>query len=135
MIYAVLDTNVIVSALMSGNPESPTKRCLRATLGERVCPLYNDKIIAEYREVLSREKFGFDLSNIEVIVDKIVADGMSIEQLPCDDEFTDQTDRVFYEVAMAKAEDGAKVVTGSVRHYPVSPIVVTPAEFCAMVGI
>ena len=135
MIYAVLDTNVIVSAMMSGNPESPTKRCLRAALGGRVCPLYNDKIIAEYREVLTRKKFGFGADKVEVIVNRIVADGMSIEQMPCDDEFPDQTDRVFYEVAIAKSEEGAKVVTGNTRHYPISPIVVTPAEFCAMIGI
>ena len=135
MIYAVIDTNVIVSAMMSGNPESPTKRCLRAVLSGKVCPLYNDKIIAEYRDVLTRSKFNFDNERVEVIVSKIVSDGLNTEQIPSAENFPDPTDRVFYEVALAKSDEGAKIVTGNARHYPISPIVVTPAEFCEMIGI
>ena len=135
MIYAVFDTNVVVSALMSDNRESPTKRCLRAALGGIVRPLYNDAVISEYRDVLARKKFGFDLEKIQTIIAKIVDDGLCVDQIPCDENFPDATDRVFYEVALAKADVGAKIVTGNSRHYPTSPIVVTPAEFCVMVGI
>ena len=135
MICAVIDTNVIVSAMMSGNPESPTKRCLRAMLSGKVCPLYNDKIIAEYRDVLTRSKFNFDNERVEVIVRKIASDGLNTEQIPSAENFPDPTDRVFYEVALAKSDEGAKIVTGNARHYPISPIVVTPAEFCEMIGI
>ena len=135
MIYAVLDTNVIVSGMISGNPESPTKRCLRSILSGRVCPLYNDKIIAEYREVLTRQKFHFGADKIDAIINEIISDGLNTEQIVSDESFIDVSDRVFYEVALAKADDDAKVVTGNLRHYPISPIVVTPAEFCTMIGI
>ena len=135
MIYAVIDTNVIVSALLSGNPDSPTKRCLRAVLSGRVCPLYNDKIVAEYRDVLTRSKFHFGNERVEVIINKIIYDGLNTEQIPSGENFPDPTDRVFYEVALAKSDEGAKIVTGNTRHYPISPIVVTPAEFCDMIGL
>ena len=135
MIYAVIDTNVVVSGMMSANPESPTKRCLRAVLGGTVCPLFNSKIISEYREVLSRDKFKFGAERVAAIIARIEADGLCIDQLHSAEKFTDETDRVFYEVALAKADDGAKVVTGNSKHYPISPIVVSPAEFCAMIGV
>ena len=135
MIYAVLDTNVLVSAILSRNPDSPTKRCLRAAVGGLIRPLYNDKIITEYREVLSRDKFDFGMDRVNAILRQIVVNGSDITPMASDEDFPDPTDRVFFEVALAKSEEGAKVVTGNARHYPTSPIVVTPAEFCAIVGI
>ena len=52
--YAVIDTNVLVSAMLRWNsiPGSVTEE----TLTGRIIPLLNDEIIAEYREVLSRPK-------------------------------------------------------------------------------
>ena len=38
----------------------------------------------------------------------------------------DESDRVFYEVALSKED--AYLVTGNQKHFPVTPIVVTPAE-------
>ena len=40
--------------------------------------------------------------------------------------FSDPKDVVFYEVAMSKKD--AFLVTGNQKHFPKSPIVVTPAE-------
>ena len=135
MIYAVLDTNVIVSALMSGNPKSPTKRCLKAAVSCKVRPLYNNEIIAEYRDVLSRKKFDFDQDKIEIIIRKIISVGLKVEPMPSAEVFADKSDRVFYEIALAKSANDAKVVTGNTRHFPQSPIVVTPSEFCVIADI
>ena len=41
-------------------------------------------------------------------------------------------ERVFYEVALAGFEDDTRLVTGNFRHYPISPIVVTPAQMIAI---
>lgn len=41
--------------------------------------------------------------------------------------------KVFYSSALA--EDGAKVVTGNLKHFPKTPIVVSPTEFCTILGI
>ena len=56
-IYAVVDTNVIVSALIAKNPQSPPNLVLREMLDGKIIPLYHADIIEEYREVLSRTKF------------------------------------------------------------------------------
>jgi putative toxin-antitoxin system toxin component, PIN family len=55
--YAVIDTNVIVSALISKSFTSNPVKVLRAIFQERIVPLFNEEILAEYREVLSRPKF------------------------------------------------------------------------------
>ena len=50
MIKAVIDTNVLVSALWTKNPNSPTRRILIALLQGQFIPLHNDEILAEYSE-------------------------------------------------------------------------------------
>ena len=52
-IFAVIDTNVIVSALLSSNLESNPVKVFRAILQERIVPLYNDEILEEYKSVES----------------------------------------------------------------------------------
>ncbi|MCL1799557.1 MAG: putative toxin-antitoxin system toxin component, PIN family [Eggerthellaceae bacterium] len=53
----VIDTNVLVSALWqeSGNPAALVKKVLEGELE----PLYDDRIMAEYREVLVRSRRDF----------------------------------------------------------------------------
>lgn len=55
--FAVIDTNVIVSALISKNIDSNPSKIFRAIVQERIVPLYNDEILAEYRCVLSDQNF------------------------------------------------------------------------------
>ena len=55
--YAVIDTNVIVSALLKWN--SVPGVVLQAVFNGFVVPVYNDEILNEYRNVLNRPKFGF----------------------------------------------------------------------------
>lgn len=59
MIYAVIDTNVLVSALLSRHPDTATVQVVSAISKSRFRPLYNKEILAEYRDVLSRPKFSF----------------------------------------------------------------------------
>ena len=55
-LFAVIDTNVIVSALISKNIDSNPGKVFRAIVQERIVPLYNDEILAEYRCFLSLPK-------------------------------------------------------------------------------
>ena len=57
--FAVFDTNVLVSALMSTRTDSPTVRLLDYVIDERIVLLYNDEILSEYDDVLHRSKFNF----------------------------------------------------------------------------
>ena len=61
MIYAVIDTNVLVSALLSRRSDAATVQVVSAIYEKGICPLFNDEIIAEYEEVLCRPKFSFPL--------------------------------------------------------------------------
>ena len=49
-----------------------------------------------------------------------------MERTKTEEVFIDPKDVVFYEIALSK--EGSYVVTGNTKHFPVSPIVVTPAE-------
>ena len=126
MIYAVIDTNVIVSALFIKNIEAATIKVLNALLEGKIVPLYNDEIIAEYEEVLHRSKFHFTPSLVNKYLKSICKMGISSERVHSDEVFPDQDDVVFYEVALSKED--AYLVTGNTKHFPKTPIVVTPAE-------
>ena len=54
MIYAVIDTNVFVAALLSRHSDSATIQVVNALFRNGICPLYNPEIIAEYKDVLHR---------------------------------------------------------------------------------
>ena len=87
----------------------------------------NDEILEEYKSVLSRPKFHLNLSLIETVIKAIITDGLNIDRTPAADiEFPDPKDIVFYEVALS-VED-SYLITGNIRHFPVKPFVVTPAE-------
>ena len=58
-VYAVIDTNVVVSSMLTDNQSSPTKYVLSSVRDGIIVPMINDDIIEEYKEVLSRDKFHF----------------------------------------------------------------------------
>ena len=126
MIKAVIDTNVIVSAYITKNLEAATSKVLEAVMQNKLTPIYNDKILNEYTEVLHRKKFGIPEHLIKWVIDKIITNGVRGERVISDEFFPDPKDVVFYEVALSKED--AYLVTGNTKHFPKKPIVVTPAE-------
>ena len=126
MIYAVIDTNVLVSALLSRYPDAATVQVVSAISKSGFRPLYNQEILAEYRDVLSRPKFSFPSQAIVSILDAIQEIGILSDRIESQEFFPDPKDVVFYEVALSK--DDAYLVTGNTKHFPNKPIVVTPAE-------
>ena len=127
MIKAVIDTNVLVSGLWTHDPEAPTKKVLSALLAGDFVFLQNDQIVAEYIDVLNREKFNFDKEEVSRLIEYIRCAGVALQPCLSNASFPDPDDRVFYEVALA--EPNARLVTGNLKHYPISPIVVTPVQF------
>ena len=125
--YAVLDTNVLVSAILGASRMSIPTKVLKAVTEEKLVPLYNDEIIDEYREVLLRKKFNFDPELIETVLNTIVTDGIYIDRTKSIEEiFPDPKDIVFYEVSLSK--EGSYLVTGNIKHFPQKRFVITPAE-------
>ena len=126
MIYAVIDTNVFVSALLTSNIEAATVKVLKALLQGKIVPLYNKEIFDEYNEVLTRSKFHFSPDLVNYYLNTISDMGIPAERIQSNEVFPDIDDAVFYEVALSKED--AYLVTGNKKHFPKSPIVVTPAE-------
>ncbi len=114
-VIAVIDTNILVSALISRNPDSAAVKVLAAVFEKRITPMINDEIMKEYREVLARPKFRLP---------KDLVSGVS-NRVACNEFFPDADDRVFYEVALSNSD--AYLVTGNARHFPKARIVVSPA--------
>ena len=132
MIKAVIDTNVLVSAFWTKNRLSPTVRIANAIAQDMFMPVYSTEMISEYREVLSRTKFNFSAVEVNALVDHIVTHGELSEPAEVNAYFHDPDDKVFYCTAIAKE---SKLVTGNIKHYPHADFVVTPAQFCELLGI
>lgn len=133
MVYAVIDTNVIVSALITKSPESPVLQVIQRIFSGRVCALVNDEILAEYNEVLSRSKFGLEKETVEAVVSELLKHSLNVDAPSNEVVLPDPKDVVFYNVVLAKRDDGAYLVTGNTKHFPACGFVVTPREFLDIV--
>ena len=130
--YAILDTNVLVSAMYTGNPSAATRQILDLTLEGTITPLVNKEIVDEYSEVLSRDKFPFKPEDVSFVVDAFKSIGFDPGRTTAKEVYLpDPKDIVFYEVALSK--EGAFLVTGNTRHFPKEPIVVTPAQMLEII--
>ena len=126
MVYAVIDTNVFVSALITHNSNASTARVLENLLLHRIIPLYNDDIIKEYDEVLHRAKFKLSEEQISTVIEHVKENGIDSSRFPYAGEMPDEDDRVFYEVCLSKED--SFLVTGNLKHFPKEPQVTTAAE-------
>ena len=124
--YAVFDTNVLVSAMITHNPDAPTVKVIEAMALKKIVPLYNEEIVGEYDNVLHRDKFNLLDEDVENMIASILKNGLKVERTENGMESADATDAVFYEVALSK--EGSFVITGNAKHFPKTPIVVSPAE-------
>lgn len=131
MIYVVIDTNVLVSALLSKHPDSSTVVIRDHLLEGDIIPLFNREIISEYITVLTRPKFQLPTDKINDIIEVILQNGILLERTKSAHDFIDISDAVFYEVALSK--EGALLVTGNTKHFPKTPIVVTPIELLRII--
>ena len=76
-VFAVFDTNILVSALTSRRSDTAVVHALEALLSGEVIPLYNDEILQEYDEVLHRERFHLPERLVAAIIRKIKKDGIA----------------------------------------------------------
>ena len=128
MVFAVIDTNVFVAALLTKNNDSATVKIYDAIADGQITPLYHKDILDEYAEVLGRPKFKFSKEKIDAVLELIVKYGVEVFPKPTGEILIDMDDLIFYEVAMEKREDDSYLVTGNQKHYPIRDFIVTPAE-------
>jgi len=130
---AVFDTNVVVSGFLS--PAGPPGRIVEWIRNGSVQAVLDDRIMAEYAEVLARPVFRLPVAEVELVLAAIRARSFWVEAgaahtvrgLP------DPDDAPFLECALTS---GVPLVTGNIRHFPKiaakNVTVITPAQFVAL---
>ena len=129
--YAVIDTNVLVSSLLTKNGNSPVVKIVDAIRDSKVIPMYNDDIFIEYTEVLNRDRFGLDEDVVAETLAMIKSRGINCEGKPVSDILPDPDDVIFYEVAMSRED--SYLVTGNLKHFPQNGRVVSPSEMLMII--
>ncbi len=109
----VLDTNVLVFAMLSGS--GAPYFVLQLVQQSAVTLLADPRIFAEYDEVTARSGFGFDEKERRSMLDLLAQIAEPVVALPLRLSLPDPDDRVFVEVAVAGDADA--IVTGSIRHF------------------
>ena len=122
---AVIDTNVIVSALLT--PSGPSARILALVLSGTITIVYDNKILPEYIDVLNREKLKINKEWINLVIDFISKEGEFIMASPQAAKFDDEDDRVFYELYKTGGID--YLIIGTARHFPREKGIVSPGKF------
>ena len=114
MIRAVIDTNVLVSGLLS--PTGNEALILLAVHQGLVRPCFSDAMLAEYGDVLARPKFAFPPDEIAALLAMFLEKGERF----CPDTpalaLPDPDDAKFLHCALAAGADC--LVTGNLRHFP-----------------
>ena len=133
IVHAVIDTNILVSALLTSNPTSPTKGVLDQVREENITPMINGEIIEEYAEVLSRSKFHFAKTDIEDTLNLFLVKGENYTPECLREGFADPDDIIFYETYLM--EDEAYLISGNLKHFPSEPRIVSPADILHIIRI
>ena len=126
MIKAVLDTNVLVSALWT--PLGNCSTIVKLIITDRIIPCFDQDILNEYRAVLSRPRLAFLPEHTNKFLEEITSRGLNVSIKPSTIDFLDETDRKFYDVAKYCE---AYLITGNIKHFPEDAFVVNPAGFLA----
>ncbi len=132
MTRAVFDTNVIVSGFLS--PAGPPGRIVEWLRAATIQAVLDDRIAAEYAEVLARPRFGLPADEVSLVLAAIGAAAFRVDvgAQHASPGLPDPDDAPFLECARAA---GVPLVTGNLRHYPRTKArgvaVLTPARFVA----
>ena len=113
-VRAVIDTNILVSALLT--PDGVSAQLIAAIRSRVLTPVVSEIILAEYAEVLNRPKFGFAnkltgslLEDMKGLALFLNSQSISLQDLP------DPDDAPFIAAAITAA---CPVITGNSRHFP-----------------
>lgn len=132
-LHAVIDTNILVSAMLTSNPASPTKGVLDQVRKGNVTPMINDEIVEEYGEVLSRSKFHFAKTDVEDTLNLFSVKGENYTPEYLREGFADPDDTIFYETYLMK--DDAYLITGNLKHFPSESRIVSPADIIHIISL
>lgn len=129
-IYAVLDTNVIVSSLLT--PEGNCGKIFSLIERQELTILISEEIMEEYVEVLHRKKFNFEEKAIynQILTIRAFGEPTDLFEKKINEKFIDNDDIVFYSITLeGRKNKDVSLITGNIRHFPIKIFIVTPDEF------
>ena len=135
MLKVVVDTNVIVSALIK--PQSNPALTISFILNGDCELCLSDKIFTEYEGVLAREKFKhLDRPRVKELLLRLKRRALWVTPKVSVDNITkDPADKVFLECALEARADF--FITGNIHHFPVknfdNTLIVSPNEFMDLI--
>ena len=101
----------------------------------RIVPLLDQEILDEYEEVLLRNEFGFEESDVRDLITLLNEKAVFMDRTPADELFPDPDDAVFYEIVLsARKYTDAYLITGNTKHFPAKRFVVTPRQMLDIMG-
>ena len=113
----VIDTNVLISAALT--PGGVCDQLLQHAIAGHFIPAWDNSLLAEYRDVLSRPRFGFSKSAIRELLAAFPQSGFH-QGTATSVKLPDPDDLPFVAAALATVEK--TIVTGNPRHFPLSAI-------------
>jgi putative PIN family toxin of toxin-antitoxin system len=128
MIRIVLDTNIIVSALLQ--PLGPPAQVLLMAVDGSIQLCVSASVYAEYEEVIRRPRLRRDENTITGTLYFIREKGLWVRPTEAVGACADPDDDIFLECAQAARAD--YLVTGNPKHFPTSwtnTRIVTPRRF------
>ena len=132
-LFAVIDTNVIVSSMITRNPVSPTRRILDEIRDGIIVPMLNQDVFEEYTDVLSREKFRFACTDIVQMLKLFDDKGQRYVPNCLRQDFIDLNDVIFYETY--KMRNDAYLITGNLKHFPQEARIVSPSDMINILNV
>lgn len=128
MTKVVLDTNVIVSALLQ--TLGPSSRILLLALDRSIQMCVSGEIYAEYEEVIRRPRFRMSDYTIESFLRSVREHGLWVRPTARIQACADPDDDIFLECAQSAA--AAYLITGNTKDFPPAwppTEIVTPRYF------
>ncbi len=130
---AVIDTNVVVAALLTADVDSPTARILDGKCRGEFPFLLSTALLAVYREVLLRKKIralhGLSKQEVDSLLTALAANAI-VREPPHRDGAPDKNDAHVW--SLAESGKNCVLVTGDkllLEHRPAKSHVMTPREF------
>ena len=133
MTRAVLDTNAVVSALLS--PEGRPALILKLAMLKQFRCYVSESLLEEYIEVLARAQFGWDQRRIERLIRDLRAAATLVIPRKRLRITSDPDDNKVMECALEARADF--VVTGNVRDFPAryqDVRVINPVDFLVLLA-
>jgi putative PIN family toxin of toxin-antitoxin system len=123
-VKAVIDTNVLVSALYNSNGIPAEVTLL---MGSRYTPYVSKEIVCEYERVLSYPRLNILPSSKQTLLTTIAKIAVCIDEIQRSTiALPHEADRVFYDLSVFSE---AWLVTGNAKHYTQEPFIITPRQF------